>query len=245
MECYMRYYDVDKWDVIGDRDSVDSRIPINWPNRLANLLNVELIDESRGGGSTLRAIRMCIEYINNNIDTIDDTLFIIETTSGYRDEIYSNKLDRLFNLTISNCTDEKDITDNPTDRKKIKDELESYFKHFVNDNNHYKKESKEILGFISLLKQLGCEFFIVNQAVNSHMQKYHNSLYNKLNVKERIIDWEGGDCIVQWYWKEKKISIGDDLEKYVGDTDYHPGYFGHIKIAEHIHKELKKYYGKI
>ena len=24
-----------------------------------------------------------------------------------------------------------------------------------------------------------------------------------------------------------------------------PGYFGHIKIAEHIYKELKKYYGKV
>ena len=80
-DIYKRFYDVEAWEVKGDEESLDSRISINWPNRLANILNVELIDESRGGGSSLRAMRMCMEYINKNLDTIDDTLFIIETTS--------------------------------------------------------------------------------------------------------------------------------------------------------------------
>ena len=66
------------------------------PNRLATLLDTELVDESRGGGGSIRAMRMCMEYINKNLDTIDDTLFIIETTSGYRDEIFSNRLDRAY-----------------------------------------------------------------------------------------------------------------------------------------------------
>ena len=90
---------------------------------------------------------------------------------------------------------------------------------------------------------MGCEFFIVNQAVKEHSETYYKNIYNRLNIEDRVIDWEGNSCVVQWYWQEKEYHIGKDLEKYVGDTDYHPGYFGHIKIAEHIHKELKKYYG--
>ena len=244
-EYYGKYYDIEPWNVFGDEESLDSRISINWPNRLANLMGVELVDESRGGGSTMRALRMTMEYINWNLDKIDDTLFIIETTSGFRDEIYSNRLDRLFNVVTSNCIDPKDCTDDINDRAKIKDELESYFKYFVNEHHHANKEATHFLGIFSLLKQLGCEFFIVNQAVKGHSEAYYKNIYDTLNIKDRVIDWEGGDCIVQWYWKEKKYHIGNDLEKYVGDTDYHPGYFGHIKIAEHIYSELEKYYGKV
>ncbi len=244
-DIYKRFYDVEAWEVKGDEESLDSRISINWPNRLANILNVELIDESRGGGSSLRAMRMCMEYINKNLDTIDDTLFIIETTSGYRDELYSNRLDRLFNVVTSNCIDPKDCTDDINDRAKIKDELESYFKYFVNDKHHYNKEANYFIGFFSLLKQLGCEFFIVNQAIRGYTENYYNKIYERLDIDDRVLKWDGGDCIVHWYWKEKKYHIGGELEKHIGDTDYHPGYFGHIKIAEHIHNELKKYYGKV
>ena len=245
-QYYSQYYDVIPLKVEGDEHSVESRISINWPNRLATLLDTELVDESRGGGGSIRAMRMCMEYINKNLDTIDDTLFIIETTSGYRDEIFSNRLDRRFNVVTSNCIDPTDITDNTEDRKLIKEELESYFKWFVNQNDHANKEGTLFIGFFSLLKQLGCEFFIVNQAITGHAHAFYKEIYEKIKINDRVIDWEGGDCIVQWYWKEKEYHIGGELEKFVPiETDYHPGYFGHIKIAEHIYKELKKYYGKV
>ena len=97
-ESYGKFYGIEPWEVIGGDENVNSRISINWPSRLAETMGVDLIDESRGGGSSMRAMRMCMEYINKNLDSIDDTLFIIETTSGFRDEIYSNRLDRLFNV---------------------------------------------------------------------------------------------------------------------------------------------------
>ena len=59
---------------------------------------------------------------------------------------------RLFNVVTSNCIDPKDCTDDINDRAKIKEELESYFKYFVNENHHYNKEANYFIGFFSLLK---------------------------------------------------------------------------------------------
>ena len=232
-EHYAEFYGVEPWEVIGDENDLDSRIKINWPSRLAETMGVELIDESRGGGSSMRAMRMCMEYINNNLDSIDDTLFIIETTAGFRDELYSNRLDRLFNVVTSNCIDPEDITDDINDRAKIKEELESYFKHFVNEKHHYNKEANYFIGFFSLLKQLGCELFIINQAIRGHSETHYNN---------KVVKWDDYDCMVHWYWKEKKLHIGNDLEKHNGDTDYHPGYFGHIEIAKKLHEWIVEYY---
>ena len=41
-----------EWDVMNPSLETDSKISINWPNRLADILNVEVVDESRGGGSS-------------------------------------------------------------------------------------------------------------------------------------------------------------------------------------------------
>ena len=65
------------------------------------------------------------------------------------------------------------------DRDKIKDELESYFKHFVNEHHHANKEATHFLGIFSLLKQLGCEFFIINQAIKEHSESYYKNIYTK------------------------------------------------------------------
>ena len=241
-DSYGEFYGIEPWEVIGGEEQLDSRISINWPSRLAETMGVELIDESRGGGSSMRAMRMCMEYINKNLDSIDDTLFIIETTSGFRDEIYSNRLDRLFNVVTSNCIDPTDCTDDIDDRAKIKDELESYFKHFVNEKHHYNKEANYFIGFFSLLKQLGCEFFIINQAIRGHVETYYKEIYERIGINNKVVKWDDTDCMVHWYWKEKKLSIGNDLEQWNGDTDYHPGYFGHIEIAKKLHKWIVEYY---
>ena len=65
-DSYGEFYGIKPWKVVGGEEQLDSRININWPSRLAETMGVELIDESRGGGSSMRAMRMCMEYINKN-----------------------------------------------------------------------------------------------------------------------------------------------------------------------------------
>ena len=59
---------------------------------------------------------------------------------------------------------------------------------------------------------MGCEFFIVNQAITGHAHAFYKEIYEKIKINDRVIDREGGDCIVQWYWKEKEYHIGGELE---------------------------------
>ena len=78
IDLYHEHYNIEKW-ADGDSDDVmESKANrlVNWPTRLSKLLNVDLVDESRHGGSVNRVIRMTYEYIENN--NIDDTLFILE-----------------------------------------------------------------------------------------------------------------------------------------------------------------------
>ena len=70
----------------------------------------------------------------------------------------------------------------------------------------------------------------------------YKQIYETLGVNDKIVKWDDTDCMVHWYWKEKKLHIGNDLEKHNGDTDYHPGYFGHIEIAKKLHKWIVEYY---
>ena len=79
--------------------------------------------------------------------------------------------------------DPKDCTDDINDRAKIKDELESYFKYFVNENHHYNKEANYFIGFFSLLKQMGCEFFIIKNKYifQSNKRKFFKTSFNSFH----------------------------------------------------------------
>jgi hypothetical protein len=232
-----------EWDVKEPDSEVESKISINWPNRLANILDTELIDDSRGGGSSIRAMRMAMEWAENNLDKVKNTLFVIETTAGYRDEVWMNKLNRYFNLTVTNCTNPEDITDNPDDRKLIKDELESYFKNMVDIEHHSKKEAEHFVKFYSFMKTIGAEFFIVNQAIRHHTRHHYKNFFIKHNVDDRIIKFEDNDCISAWYINTRKTALRDELKNYTDDL--HPSYTAHIEIANKIYKYIKEFYGKI
>ena len=219
----------------------DSKITINCPKRLAEILNVEVEVESRGGGSSLRAMRMCMEWCEQNPNKVKDTLFVIETTSGYRDEIWVNELNRYFNLTITNVTNEEDITDNTEDRVKIKDVIEMYFNKMVDDNKHIEREAWECTKFISYMNTIGAEFFIVNQAIKEHMKHNTPNFYKSLNCEDRFVKFKQNDCVVQFYMHTMNSSLKDELNGFT--DDYHPSYTAHKIIAEHIHTYIKKFYG--
>ena len=252
-EYYRNYYKKNfglEWDVIETEEEVDCRISINWPNRLANTLNAELIDESRGGGSTIRAMRMAMEWAEKNLSKINNTLFVIETSSGFRDEVWMNKLNRYLNLTLTFCTNERDITDKPSDREIVKDELESYFKNMVNEEHHYKKEAEQFVKFYSFMKTIGAEFFIINQAIRHHTAQYFPNFFAKHKVNDRIIkfgknehDGTENDCMSAWYINTRKTALQDEIDEVKGEL--HPSPTAHIEVANEIHKYIKNFYGKI
>ena len=74
---------------------------INWPKKLSQKLNLQLIDESESGGGMERVIRMTFDYILSDLDRAKQTLFIIEVpTAENRIDLYSTEYK---NYLICNC----------------------------------------------------------------------------------------------------------------------------------------------
>lgn len=216
---------------------------VNWPSRLGSLLNLQVIDESRHGGSIPRICRMTTEFINTtNTNDLKETLFILEFPSGYRNEIWSNKLNRFFNYTIGLIDNERDGTEVFEDNQKVRNSIVNYFSDFYNDEQNTKSDCRQFLGLISLLKQKQLKFYIINQSITNDCKNYYKNIYHSLSIDDNVILWDNTDCIVEWYWKRNNLCIKNDFNEKVSgliDNDYHPGYFGHKKIAEYLHKCIK------
>ncbi len=227
-DAYKKYHNI----------TYDNYRDINWPGRLGKALDLKVIDESRHGGSISRVVRMTSDYIlNNSEEKNESTLFVLEFPSGYRDEIWSNKLNRYFNHTIGIIDGDSDLTEEYESTSKMKDDIRDYFKKFVDDKIHTKQDCRNFIFLISLLEYFNLKYFIINQSIREDV----NRNYPKFKMKN-IVNWNEGDCIVQWYWKENKLSIDNDFTEYVeyATDDYHPGYFGHLKIAEYLYEWISK-----
>jgi hypothetical protein len=111
---------------------INNHLDYAYPNILAKKLNVDIINEGASGGSITRMIRKTYEYITKNKKDINETLFIFEVPPGWRDEYYSNELNRYVNMTIGNICSPHDITDaanghNPNDIFKIHKDISNFF----------------------------------------------------------------------------------------------------------------------
>ena len=227
--AYKKYHNID----------YDNYRDITWPGRLGKSLGLDVIDESRHGGSISRVVRMTTEYIlNNTNEQNEDTLFVLEFPSGYRDEIWSNKLNRYYNHTIGiQEHGVKDGTHSTKTNEIMKDDIQNYFRNFVDDEVHTKQDCRNFIYLITLLEERGLNYFIINQSITNDVERF----YPRFTTKN-IVEWETSNCIVQWYWKENNLSIDNDFTEDIeyATNDYHPGYFGHKKIGKYLHKWISK-----
>ena len=88
-----------------------NREDVIWPTLLANNLKLELVEDSRWGGSADRLIRKTYEYCFKNFDKLNETLFVLELPIGFRTELFSNTLNRIINITRGNIENPIDATE--------------------------------------------------------------------------------------------------------------------------------------
>jgi len=70
----------------------------SFPTLVGKYFNYDVIDDSKSGGSLNRITRMTWEYMRQNIQYFDSTVYLLEIPNGFRDEVYSNKYRRFFNI---------------------------------------------------------------------------------------------------------------------------------------------------
>jgi len=215
---------------------IDNYIEYAYPNVIANFLNVKIFNNAESGGSLNRVIRTTYQYIYNNQIDLNDTLFILEVPPGWRDEIYSNKLDRFMNVTWGTIkfpdAGFNDISngDNILDIKQIHSDLVSSFNNFTNTDIEMQISMNNFLGLLSFMTLQNIKFIIID---NVGFKTFLQSINYKNNFD---FVWFEGKQMADWFM-ESKLTISDELGI---KSDGHAGIEGNIKIAEIILKYLSK-----
>lgn len=153
---------------------------VNWPKKLSQKLDLQLVDESESGGGMERAIRMTFDYILSDLDRAKETLFIIEIpTAENRIDLYST----IYNsYLICNCNWKtlgdgkiklnKDIhhsavityekeTFKERIAEKIKPTVASYLENFVDPFVYKDKIKNYFIGLYFFMKSLGLNFYLM------------------------------------------------------------------------------------
>ena len=210
----------------------------SYPTLVAEEFGYNLIDDSRYGGSINRIIRMCWEYIMNK--DISNTIFILEIPNGFRDEIYSNKIGRYFNITGGNLYNPNDNTENNPEWHDIKEDVINSYFNFCNFSEFDKKEYINLMGLISYIKQYTNKIYLIQPYDIIGKYDIYNGVINDSNIIKlsdttfKIDEYK----LIQDMCKDEKLSLGDELNNGIEDT--HPGIIGHSKLAQIIIKHLIK-----
>lgn len=208
----------------------------SYPTLVANEFGYNLIDESRYGGSINRIVRMCWNYIMTN--DITNTIFILEIPNGFRDEIYSNKFERYFNVTGGNLNNPHDKTENNKEWYEIKNDVVDTYFNFLNFEEFNKKEYINLMGLISYIKQHTRHMYLIQPYEMINKYNIFNQLITDVNIIKlsdntfKINEYN----LIQDMCKNEELSLGHELNK--GTEDTHPGISGHKKLSEIIIEHL-------
>lgn len=212
-----------------------------YPKLLSDHYGLNLVDESRFGGSLNRVVRMTWEYIATQGEDVSNTLFILEIPNGFRDEVYSSEYETYINVTSGNLSGAQDITEVDTVWKKTKDDIITYYERFWDYGKFRFKEYINFMSLINFLKQKTNNIFIIqyDEILSHEYVKFDNDLLNKDNlIKLTHPSFKKGKVYDNiWHMSEsEKISIGDVM----GVTDTHLNIDGHVILSEILIKHLNK-----
>ena len=223
-------------DLIEIKDLYKNKLQIDIPNHLdfaypnifAKKYNLSITNEAVPGGSLNRMIRKTYGYIFNNTDKLKDTLFILELPPMWRDEFYSNKLDRLVNVTWGTIKHpDSDLTNirngyDVSDILSIHKDLENYFKNFIDVDFEEKKSMKNMLGLLSYIILNDLNYVLIDcSGFDDFLKK--NGLKDDYNFL-----WFDNKKMHHWI-DDNKLRISDELNI---EIDRHAGVKGNQIIAQ-------------
>ena len=216
--------------------NINNRFDITYSKLVGNYLNSDVIYEGEFGGSINRMIRKTYEYIFNNDST--DTLFILEVPPGWRDEFYSNELNRSVNMTIGNILSADDSTDTTCgndveDLHKIHKGIINYFYNFIDYEVDKRKWMYSLVGLFSYFKLHKLKYVIMD---NGDFQQFLKST-NKSEDDYNLLWFDKGNSLNNWI-NENGLTI--KVETNNKSNDEHLSIKGHQMVAEKIINYVKE-----
>ena len=233
-----------------------------WPELLSDLLNLELVNLGRNGLSN----EWIADNIITNIKkiSVNDIVILQTSTSGrydfpflkeksilgspkngesIKDYIVNTNDSPYFFKTIfvSNIEPDWDITmkdtlrfinvqENLNDKELVLNEskynlIRDFFGEFISTEKYYERSVWRIVELSNVLSLMGIKNYIINE---SKWPEYLNKPYNLIEMDSNGIQG--------YILKNKKTILHESFGK-IDDT--HPGYSGHISIADMIIKFIE------
>lgn len=236
----------------------NSERDIMWPKLVSNHFNMNIYDYSKSGAGIERFVRETYDFINNNSEIIDETIFFIECPIIWNKvDVWSNKHNKYLICNTDLNYDErgkctytlKDIhicDDYFYQSKEEKDEMESSIKPQLlesmfktwNPHRYTDKIMQNLLGLIAFMKLKNLEFYLLPSAID-----FHPLFKNFPNIKDNFLSLKIDDefDINDFHnWQSSRFTITKETNGIFIDT--HGGYFAHKRFAEAVIDKLKEKY---
>lgn len=216
---------------------INNNINESYPNIISKLNELQIINESVPGGSANRMIRKVYNYIHNNQNNSKSTLFLLEIPPMWRDEFYSNEFDRMINITwgvLKNSNDNTGVANNldTIDYPIFVNEIDEYFKKFINIDIEIKKTMNNILGLLSYFKINNIQYIIING-----FEFYTFLLKNNLKTDYNFYWVDGYIESINISFIRQNLTITHELNNLYEDN--HLGYFGNYYVANDLNQFIK------
>lgn len=208
--------------------TIENHLEFSWPEILSKKLNIELINDSVQGGSINRLIRTTYEHLLKTKFS-KEFYYILELPPVWRDEIYSNKLNRFVNITHGNLKNpEFDRTEevngySKSDLLKIHRNTINWFESFIDYDVETKKTLFNLIGLISTLKHKEINFLFLENNEYFRIELLKNGLQFKCLLMDKPFN-------------NSFSTIKDEI----GFFDNHMGVKGNIEAADKIYNYLIK-----
>jgi hypothetical protein len=233
-----------------------------WPELLSNLLDLELVNLGKNGLSNEWIADNIITNIKNiskndivilQTSTIgrwdfpfkkEKTIlgspkegeskkdYIIKTNNSpyYFKTIFVSNVENEWDTSIKNTLNYINGQEHLNDKELILNEykynlIRGFFSEFISTNKYYERSVWRIIELSKLLSYIGIKNYIINETFWPEF----------LDKPDNLIEMSDTG-IAGYIWKHKKTIHHESLGKI---DDNHPGYSGHIDVANHIINFIK------
>jgi len=209
-----------------EQDYLDSMFSNRYSTLLADKLNAKEVNLSSGGGSNDRIFRTTYDWIQENKEKVNDTLFVIGLTNSLRKDLWSNfKQDYMITSEIWQDL-EYIAKDCDTTVDKVNQWRKFELMNLIDEDEVEK----------NLMRQ--CDLF--NSYVNGNVVFVNacrkNELVNPdLNfLKFKSDTYDGYNWVDYVCSNARKYLLKDPKWEWIG----HPGIFEHNEITELLHQNI-------
>ena len=231
---------------------------IMWPKLVADHFGMQIYDYSKSGAGIERFIRETYEFIYDNPEIINETIFFIECPVIWNKvDVWSNEYNEylicntdlkyddrgklLYELAdIHLCKDYFYQTKYEIEEieNRVKCELKASMIKTWNPKKYTEKIMQNLVGLISFMKLKELELYILPSAIDTGYLKTHIN-----DIEKHFLDLDIDDDKNQrdfHNWQGQKYTISKETNDIYIDT--HGGYFAHKRWAEEVIKSLKEKY---